>query len=62
MIVYMILACVLFFGFVAFLFQLKINKKQLRNDLFFQYKFIPENLLPFVRVVNLKNYDLSLQH
>ncbi|AUV65337.1 PIF-7 [Alphabaculovirus myunipunctae] len=63
MIVYAILLIVVFVTCATILFTLRLNKHQLKELLYYQYKFIPETLLGTVKVHNLKHGDsLSVQH
>ncbi|AAZ67463.1 hypothetical protein [Trichoplusia ni single nucleopolyhedrovirus] len=57
MIVYVVLLIVVFVVFLTVLVVLAVNKIQLRQMLYYQYKFIPEPLIRFVTVDRLKTYD-----
>lgn len=57
MIVYVALMVVVFVVFLTVLVVLSVNKIQLRQMLYYQYKYIPEPLIRFVKVDRLKTYD-----
>ncbi|QED40614.1 PIF-7 [Chrysodeixis includens nucleopolyhedrovirus] len=49
-----VLLVVIFVICVSVLILLRINKSQLRQQLYYQYKYIPEPLISLVTVENLK--------
>ena len=59
MIVYIILIVLVFIVCLFVLLTLRLNKIQLQELLYYQYNYIPEPLLPVVKVHKLKD-DLSL--
>ncbi|AAF33590.1 Unknown (Ac110) [Spodoptera exigua multiple nucleopolyhedrovirus] len=59
MIVYIALMVVIFVIAIVILITLRLNKFQLQELLYYQYKYIPETLLNVVKVHRLKD-DLSI--
>ncbi|QNV47877.1 per os infectivity factor 7 [Alphabaculovirus altersperidaniae] len=59
MILYVLLAIVIFVVAIVVLITLRLNKFQLQELLYYQYKYIPETLLGVVKVHRLKD-DLSV--
>ncbi|QEI03452.1 PIF-7 [Spodoptera cosmioides nucleopolyhedrovirus] len=59
MIVYIALMVMIFVTAIIVLITLRLNKFQLQELLYYQYKYIPETLLGVVKVHRLKD-DLSV--
>ncbi|ABF47432.1 ac110-like protein [Clanis bilineata nucleopolyhedrovirus] len=52
---FIILIVIIFVVACYSLITLRLNRKQTETDLFYQYNYIPQPLLPFVKVHKLKH-------